>query len=111
MDVKNDETIFIGYALNSKAYRVFNQTSLIVKESIHIVFDETNVASRKDVVDDDVNIEDLRIEESKEKEHEDRKEEPPLEDLQNNEDQYEDLPKTQKFIRDHPIDQVIGDPF
>ena len=24
-------------------------------------------------------------------------------------DQHKDLPKTQKFVRDHPIDQVIGD--
>ena len=47
MDAKSDEAIFMGYALNSKAYRVFNKTSLIVKESIHVVFDETNVAPRK----------------------------------------------------------------
>ena len=26
------------------------------------------------------------------------------------EDQHDDLPKTQKYVRDHPIDQVIGDP-
>ena len=26
------------------------------------------------------------------------------------EDQHEDLPKSWKFVRDHPIDQVIGDP-
>ena len=44
MDAKSDEAIFMGYAWNSKAYRVFNKTSLIVEESIHIVFYETNVA-------------------------------------------------------------------
>ena len=48
----------MGYALNSKAYRVFNKTSLIVEEYIHVVFDETNVALRKDIiVDDEANIE------------------------------------------------------
>ena len=51
---------FIGYALNSKAYKVFNKTSLIVEESIHIVFDETNAPSRK-VIYNDVDIEDLKI--------------------------------------------------
>ena len=81
MDAKSDEAIFMGYALNSKAYRVFNKTSLIVEESIHIIFYETNATPRKDVVNDDVDIEDLRIEEPKEKEHEDSKEEPPLEDI------------------------------
>ena len=109
MDAKSDKAIFMSYALNSKAYRVFNKTSLIVEESIHIIFDETNAASRKDVVDDDVDIEDLRIEEPKEKEQEDNKEEPPLEDLQRKEDQHEDLPKTWKYVKDHPIDQVIRD--
>ena len=111
MDAKSDEIIFMGYALNSKAYRVFNKTSLIVEESIHIIFDETSVASRNVVVDDDVDIEDLRIKKPKDKEElEGSKEEPPLEDLQREKDQCEDLPKTWKFVRDHPIDQVIGDP-
>ena len=32
-----------------------------------------------------------------------------MEELQRKEDQ-QDLPKTWKFVRDHPIDQVIGDP-
>ena len=62
MDAKSDETIFIGYALNSKVYRVFNKTSLIIEESIHIVFDEINATPRNVVVDDDVDIEKLRIE-------------------------------------------------
>ena len=30
--------------------------------------------------------------------------------MQRKEDQHEDLPKTWKFVRDHPIDQVIEDP-
>ena len=101
----------MGYALNSKAYSIFNKTSLIVEESIHVVFDETNVVSRKGVIaNDDANIEDQVVEEPKEKKQEDSKEDPSLEDLQRKEDQHDDLPKTWKFVRDHPIDQVIGDP-
>ena len=33
-----------------------------------------------------------------------------MEDLQRKEDQHDDLPKIWKYVRDHPIDQVIGDP-
>ena len=74
MDAKSDEEIFMGYALNSKVYRVFNKTSLIVEESIHVVFDETNVAPRKDVIaNDDSDIEDQIVEEQKEKKEEDSK--------------------------------------
>ena len=31
MDAKSDKVIFMGYALNSKAYKVFNKTALIVE--------------------------------------------------------------------------------
>ena len=111
MDAKSDEAIFMGYALNSKAYRVFNKTSLIVEKSIHVVFDETNAAPKKGViVNNDADFEDPINEELKEIDQEDSKEDPPLEVLQKKEDQHEDLPKSWKFVRDHPIDQVIGDP-
>ena len=108
MDAKSDEAIIMGYALNSKAYTVFNKTSLIVEESIHVVFYETNVAPRNVVYDDDTDIEDSKVEEPKEKELEKSKDEPPLEDLQRIEDQHEDLPKTWKLVRDHPLDKLLG---
>ena len=58
MDTKSDDAIFMGYALNSKANRFFNKTFFIVEESIHVVFDETNVAPRKGViVNDEADIE------------------------------------------------------
>ena len=99
MDAKSDETIFISYELNLKAYRVFNKTSLIVKESLHVVFEETNVPSRKGVIaNDDTDIEDQVIEEPKEKKQEDSKEDPLLEDLQRKENQHDDLPKTWKYV-------------
>ena len=68
MDAKSDEVIFMGYALNSKTYRVFNKTSLIVEESIHVVFYKTNVAPKKGVIaNDDTDFEDQIVEEPKEK--------------------------------------------
>ena len=103
MDAKSDEAIFMSYALNSKAYRVFNKTSMIVEESIHVVFDETNVAPRKGVIaNNDADIKDHVVEEPKEKKQEDSKEDPSLEDLQRKEDQHDDLPKPWKYVRDHP---------
>uniref|UniRef100_A0A151UEZ7 Retrovirus-related Pol polyprotein from transposon TNT 1-94 n=1 Tax=Cajanus cajan TaxID=3821 RepID=A0A151UEZ7_CAJCA len=41
-DAKVDEGVFIGYSATSKAYRIFNKRSLVVEESIHVKFDETN---------------------------------------------------------------------
>ena len=47
IDAKSDKTIFMGYALHSKAYRVFNKSSLIVEESMHVIFYKTNVTPKK----------------------------------------------------------------
>ncbi|GJT42383.1 putative ribonuclease H-like domain-containing protein [Tanacetum coccineum] len=39
-DGKADEGFFVGYSLNSKAFRVFNSRTRIVKENLHIRFSE-----------------------------------------------------------------------
>ncbi|GKC33968.1 putative ribonuclease H-like domain-containing protein [Tanacetum coccineum] len=39
-DGKADEGFFVGYSLNSKAYRVFNSRTRIVEENLHIRFSE-----------------------------------------------------------------------
>nr|GEV78035.1 retrovirus-related Pol polyprotein from transposon TNT 1-94 [Tanacetum cinerariifolium] len=39
-DGKADEGFFIGYSLNSKAFRVFNNRTRIVEENLHIRFNE-----------------------------------------------------------------------
>ena len=41
-DAKVDIGIFLGYSSSSKAYRVFNKRTLVLEESIHITFDESN---------------------------------------------------------------------
>ena len=41
-DAKTDEGVFLGYAIQSHAYRVYNKRLMSVKESMHVVFDETN---------------------------------------------------------------------
>ncbi|GJV18985.1 putative ribonuclease H-like domain-containing protein [Tanacetum coccineum] len=58
-DGKADEGFFVGYSLNSKAYRVFNSRTRIVEENLHIRFSEStpNVIGTKasDEKDDNVN--------------------------------------------------------
>jgi len=39
---KANEGVFLGYATQSHAYRVYNKILMIVEESMHVVFDETN---------------------------------------------------------------------
>ena len=52
-DAKSDDGIFFGYSLTSKAFRVFNKKTLVVEESIHVIFDKSNPPSRNDSLDDD----------------------------------------------------------
>ncbi|GJT13759.1 putative ribonuclease H-like domain-containing protein [Tanacetum coccineum] len=40
-DGKADEGFFVGYSLNSKAFRVFNSTTRIVEKNLHIRFSES----------------------------------------------------------------------
>ncbi|GJT82125.1 putative ribonuclease H-like domain-containing protein [Tanacetum coccineum] len=41
-DGKVDEGFFVGYSLNSKAFRVFNSRTRIVEENLHIRFSESS---------------------------------------------------------------------
>jgi len=42
-DPKSDESIFLGYSTNSRAYRVFNKRTETVMESINVVIDDEEV--------------------------------------------------------------------
>ena len=44
---KVDESIFLEYSLTSKIYKIFNKRSLVIEDSIHDAFDETNPFSLK----------------------------------------------------------------
>ncbi|GJX85429.1 putative ribonuclease H-like domain-containing protein [Tanacetum coccineum] len=39
-DGKADEGFFVGYSINSKAFRVFNNRTMIVEENLHVQFSE-----------------------------------------------------------------------
>jgi len=52
-DAKADEAIFLGYSLQSKAYRVFNKRTLNVEESVHVVCNETNYIVQENSLEED----------------------------------------------------------
>ncbi|KAF7112502.1 hypothetical protein RHSIM_RhsimUnG0222700 [Rhododendron simsii] len=58
-DARSDEGIFVGYSTSSKAYRIFNKRTLVVEESVHVAFDETDHVPSKyfpriDSIDDEM---------------------------------------------------------
>jgi hypothetical protein len=53
------EGFLLGYDSNTKAYRVFNNSSGLVEVSSDIVFDETNGSPREQVDLDDVDEDDV----------------------------------------------------
>nr|GEW89197.1 ribonuclease H-like domain-containing protein [Tanacetum cinerariifolium] len=65
-DGKADECFFVGYSLNSKAFRVFNSRKRTVEENLHIRFSESTpnaVGSRPDwVIDIDALIRPINYE-------------------------------------------------
>ena len=108
-DAKSNEGIFLGYSTLSKAYRVFNKSSLVVEESVHVVFDES-IVKPKDVNEEeeevDIPIENLDINEQGK---DDEVKENPQE-VEEIEPIDPSLPRNWKYAQSHPKDQIIGDP-
>ena len=58
-DAKSDVGLFLGYSTSSKDFRVFNKRTMVVEESIHVIFYESNNSfQRKDSVDDELGLDD-----------------------------------------------------
>ena len=55
-DAKSDKGIFLRYSTSSQTYRIFNKRSLIVEESIHVVFDEFSPNKSKELEDDEEEV-------------------------------------------------------
>ncbi|XP_073036620.1 uncharacterized protein [Primulina eburnea] len=55
-DSKSDKYLFLGYATNSRAYRMFNLRTRTIMESINVVFDDRADLKKKTAEDD---VEDL----------------------------------------------------
>ena len=112
-DAKSDKGIFLGYSQISKAYRVFNKRTLVVEESMHVVFDEANPC--KKIIDDEIDISkdvlnNLENNISNTLPFEHPKEEAPLPIEPRRVDERSDLPLEWKIVPNHPIDQILRDP-
>jgi len=57
-DSKADEGFFLGYSLHNHAYRAYNKRTMLVEESVHIAFDETN-QNAQEIVKTSVEEDDL----------------------------------------------------
>ena len=113
-DAKSDEGIFLGYSLHSKAYRVFNKRTLIVQESIHVSFDESNPFANNNKDEDDVlvlnkSVNELKLNENVNSSVDDsiNVEKTPNKDKENNDSS---LPKSWKFVNNHPFENILGEP-
>ncbi|XP_071700064.1 uncharacterized protein [Rutidosis leptorrhynchoides] len=103
--------VFLGYSLEGKAYRVLNKYTNVIEESLDVTFDETPPRKTKPLVDDDV-VEQEAIminttqNDSNEVEETNEKEYHLVDD--HSKDNLE-LTTDLKHIKDHPVEQVIGD--
>ena len=94
---------------NSKAYRIFNKRTLIVEESIHVVFNKSNSSSITKNLDDDEDLLKSRI--NKIKLNDDKN----LKEQSNNHEetvrgpQDLSLPKDWKYAGSHPKELIIRD--
>ena len=51
------KVFFLGYSLNFRTYRIFNRKNLTVKESSHVLFDESMSSLQTNMNNDDFDAE------------------------------------------------------
>ncbi|GJR80825.1 putative ribonuclease H-like domain-containing protein, partial [Tanacetum coccineum] len=110
-DGKADEGFFVGYSLNSKAFRVFNSRTRIVEENLHISTNKVNDVGGKTSIEllDDPNMPDLKDISifDLSRDNEDVVAET---DMNNLDTTIQVSPiLTTRIHKDHPLNQVIGD--
>jgi hypothetical protein len=112
-DAKSDEGIFLGYSSNSKAYRVFNKRTMVVDESMHVVFYETNLFHIKNNCDDEPISLDNKASSSNEVDSsekvKDQVDEPKDEEKALPPTNNEELPKSWNVVHRYPKELIIGE--
>src|SRR4051812_6082468 len=106
------------YSQSIKAYRIYNKRLLRVEESVHVSFDESYTKyvekglsfngagpSTEDIVKDKEDENENIVKKDAEKEKDESHDENEKESISNN----EELPKAWTNVKDHPIDNIIGD--
>nr|GEU62413.1 integrase, catalytic region, zinc finger, CCHC-type, peptidase aspartic, catalytic [Tanacetum cinerariifolium] len=131
MKEKGDECIFVRYSTQSKAYRVFNKRIRVIMESIHVNFDElpqlasdhissdpapecqrmalehdslkTYAENDQDADDEFINIFCTPVQDQEDTS-------PRHVDSSNMHTFYQQYPSEHRWTKDHPLEQVIGNP-
>ncbi|KAH9799739.1 hypothetical protein KPL71_000448 [Citrus sinensis] len=113
-DPKSDVGIFLGYSNSSKVYRVYNKRTLVVEESMHVTFDESNSSSTEKVVVDDNAEEEQQEEASNDNQevapHGIQEEHHEETNAEQNKGTSQTLPKEWRYVSSHPKDVILGDP-
>ncbi|KAI0503952.1 hypothetical protein KFK09_014899 [Dendrobium nobile] len=116
-DPKSDEGVFLGYSSVGKSFRMFNKRTLMVEETTHIVFDESD--PRKPGVEDDDDVGEITTGvENLEKgvEHQNTKGVGDVTqgvenvDLEERVGPSHTLPRDWRYSTSHPKDLILGDP-
>jgi len=93
-DPKSDVGVFLGYSSVGKAYKIFNKRTLVVEESTHVVFDESDKPSESKIEDDEIEaiqgVETMTLGERVEPQ--------------------EDFPREWRYSSSHPKELILGDP-
>ena len=112
-DPKSDVGIFLAFSNTSKAYRVYNKRTLVVEESMHVTFNESNLSSIETVVVDGAADEELQQEFLKDKKddtsRENKKKQQEKTNSKQDEGTSQTLPKEWRYISSHPKDLILGD--
>ncbi|XP_021727789.1 uncharacterized protein LOC110694897 [Chenopodium quinoa] len=106
-DERSEEAIFIGYASDSKAYRVYNKSSMCVKESIHIIFDEVNqfVSVQEQEDDNDFEIGLIRDRDEEENQKQTKEKQPSPEE---NHQENGEVPQPDEQVNEEQVEEVGG---
>ena len=107
-DPKSNIGISLGYSNSSKAYRVYNKNTIVVEESMHVTFDESNPSSAEEGINYDDADGELQEESSKENQG-DRQEEQTNMELEQQDGISQSLPKEWRYVSFHPKDVILGD--
>ncbi|GJT35045.1 retrovirus-related pol polyprotein from transposon TNT 1-94 [Tanacetum coccineum] len=100
-DPKSYEGVFLGYSHNSKAYIILNKHTRKVKESLNVTFDETPPPSKTSPLVDDDLYEEEAIEVTEKKNLEN--------DIVDETLKIDEIVNIKEF-RNHPLENVIGNP-
>ncbi|KAI3714900.1 hypothetical protein L6452_21861 [Arctium lappa] len=118
-DPKADDGIFLGYSSVSKVYRVFNKRRQIVEEPIHVSFVPLNTlppselpTSESPIISEDLLVNDVQLEPQQLVADESQAEASSSVNISIG-DPISDMDAhapTQIWTKNHPIDQILGDP-